>query len=93
MTSVSGTRRQVSARAVSIAIAGVSAKHRVDRDLVVDTQCLDPRAVAARHEAWKLLVQPGVSIASIARAWPCHHTTILFALGRTGRKHLTRPRT
>lgn len=83
----STNRSQVSPRAVSIVAAGVAAKHRVDQKYVVDTQCLDPRAVAARHEAWKLLVQPGVSIASIARAWPCHHTTILFALGRTGRKH------
>jgi chromosomal replication initiation ATPase DnaA len=37
---------------------------------------------AARVEAWKRLAKPNVSIASIARAWPCHHATILNGLGR-----------
>lgn len=35
----------------------------------------------ARHEAWRRLAGPGVSRASIARLWPCHHTALSLALG------------
>jgi chromosomal replication initiation ATPase DnaA len=38
--------------------------------------------VLARHEAWRRIAGPNVSIASIARAWPCHYTAVLHGLGR-----------
>ena len=43
------------------------------------------RVMAAKRETWRRLAREGVSIASIARAWPCHPTTVLNGLGRLGR--------
>lgn len=42
------------------------------------------RAVAARWKVWAELARPGVSVASIARIWPCDHTTIRHALIKQG---------
>lgn len=38
--------------------------------------------VLARKEAMRRLAQPNVSIASIARAWPCDRVTVHHHLGR-----------
>lgn len=40
---------------------------------------------AARKEALRRLAKPNVSLASIARAWPCDHTTVCYSLGRLSR--------
>lgn len=45
----------------------------------------DSAVVPARRETWRRLARPGVSIASIARAWGCHPTTVLHGLGRLER--------
>lgn len=62
-------------------LAEVAARHGVDPEAV-----RGPRGrrtiYHARWEAWRELAQPGVSIASIARAWPCDHTSILYGLWR-----------
>lgn len=34
----------------------------------------------ARAEVWRRVCRPDVSIASVARAWPCNNTSIMSAL-------------
>lgn len=38
----------------------------------------------ARWQIWAYLAEPGVSVASLARAWPCDHTTIRNGLLKLG---------
>lgn len=85
----SRNKLQVSARAVEQTVAAVAVAFGVGRKHILNTRCQDPRAVAARHEAWRLLIpSPDVSVASLARLWPCDHTTVLDALngGRRRRR-------
>lgn len=80
MRTRSPNRTHVSARTVGIVAAGVAAKHGVAVEDVRNTMCKKPAVVAARREAWRLLATDEKSIHSIARAWPCHHTGILWAI-------------
>ncbi len=66
---------------VERAIAEMAAKHGIDAELIRNSR--GRRAVChARWEAWEALAKPGVSVASIGRAWPCDHTSILYGIRR-----------
>lgn len=82
MRTRSPNRPGVSARAISLVVAGVAAKHRLTPAQVRNMRCRDLKVVAARHEAWRLLAADERSVNSIAKGWPCSHTPIYDALDK-----------
>lgn len=74
-------RKRVPDRRISRIVEEVAREYGVDPGLVRGPS-RRVKLREARHEAWRRLAGPDVSIISIARAWPCHHTSILNGLGR-----------
>ena len=50
----------------------------------VFSRTIKPEVVRVRYAAWRRLLDLGYSNLGIARAWGCHHTTILRAMVRSG---------
>lgn len=79
----STNRRSVPPSVVTRVIADVAQEYGVAPDVMRNTRRRGKRLTQARREAWRRLAKPNIAVISIARAWPCDHTTILHGLGVT----------
>lgn len=76
-------RRGVSPREVDRVIREVAAECNVPVSSIRSRKRGSGGVVyEARKEVWRRLAKPNISIVSIAREWPVHHTAVLQGLGR-----------
>ena len=75
----SAARKRIVLSQLESVVRDVAAEYRTT-PAIIRSRYRGKLAVEARWEAWRRLAKPTTSVISIARAWPCNHTTILSAL-------------